>query len=218
MKQAIKAAAAAALVPDGAVVMIGGFMGVGTPHRLIDALVEADRRNLTIIANDTAKPGFGIGKLISAGAVSRVVTSHIGLNPDTQKGMIDGKIKVDLVPQGTLIERIRAAGFGLGGVLTKTGLGTLAAEGQRTIEIDGEEWLLALPLKAGFALIHADQADHMGNLTYQLTATNFNPILAMAADIVICESREILPVGMLPPDAIKTPGILVDYLIERPRP
>jgi acetate CoA/acetoacetate CoA-transferase alpha subunit len=218
MKEAIKAAAAAALVSDGAVVMIGGFMGVGTPHRLIDALVEAGRRNLTIIANDTAKPGFGIGKLISAGAVSHVITSHIGLNPDTQKGMIDGKIKVDLVPQGTLIERIRAGGFGLGGVLTKTGLGTLAAEGQRTIEIDGEEWLLAPPLRAGFALVHADQADYMGNLTYQLTATNFNPILAMAADVVICEPREILPVGTLPPDAIKTPGILVDYLIGRPRP
>jgi acetate CoA/acetoacetate CoA-transferase alpha subunit len=218
MKEAIKAAAAAALVSDGAVVMIGGFMGVGTPHRLIDALVEAGRRNLTIIANDTAKPGFGIGKLISTGAVSHVITSHIGLNPDTQKGMIDGKIKVDLVPQGTLIERIRAGGFGLGGVLTKTGLGTLAAEGQRTIEIDGEEWLLAPPLRAGFALVHADQADYMGNLTYQLTATNFNPILAMAADVVICEPREILPVGTLPPDAIKTPGILVDYLIGRPRP
>jgi acetate CoA/acetoacetate CoA-transferase alpha subunit len=218
MKQAIKTAAAAALVNDGAVVMIGGFMGVGSPHRLIDALVEAGRRNLTIIANDTARPGLGIGKLISKGAVSHVVTSHIGLNPDTQKAMISGKIKVDLVPQGTLIERIRSAGFGLGGVLTKTGLGTLAAEGQRTIEIDGEEWLLATPLKADFALIHADQADHLGNLTYQLTATNFNPILAMAADVVICEAREILPVGAIPPDSIKTPGILVDYLIERPRP
>ncbi len=198
MKQAIKTAAAAALVPDGAVVMIGGFMGVGSPHRLIDALIEAGRRNLTVIANDTARPGFGIGKLISEGAVSHVVTSHIGLNPDTQKAMMSGKIKVDLVPQGTLIERIRAAGFGLGGVLTKTGLGTLAAEGQRTIAIDGEEWLLATPLKAGFALIHADQADYMGNLTYQLTATNFNPILAMAADVVICEAREFFPSEQFP--------------------
>jgi acetate CoA/acetoacetate CoA-transferase alpha subunit len=129
--------------------------------------------------------------------------------------MISGEIKVELVPQGTLAERIRAGGFGLGGVLTKTGLGTLASEGQRIIEIDGQQWLFASPLRADFALIHADRADHGGSLTYQLTATNFNPVMALAADTVICEPREIVPVGVIPPDAVTTPGVLVDLLIER---
>jgi len=215
MKQALSPAAAAALIPDGAVLMIGGFMGVGTPTRIIDALVAAGRRDLTVIANDTARPNIGIGKLVAAGLLSRVITSHIGLNPQTQKGMIEGTIQVELVPQGTLAERIRAAGFGLGGVLTKTGLGTRAAEGQRIIEIDGVEWLYAPPLRADFALIHADRADYNRNLAYQLTATNFNPVMAMAADTVICEPREILPVGMIPPDAVTTPGVIVDHLIER---
>ena len=215
MKKAITPAAAAALIPDGAVVMIGGFMGVGSPHRLIDALAAAGRRNLTVICNDTARPGVGVGKLVSAKAVARLITSHIGLNPETQKGMLAGDIAVELVPQGTLAERIRAGGFGLGGVLTKTGLGTLAATGQRVIEIGGEEWLYAPPLRADFALLQADQADYMGNLACQLTATNFNPAMAMAGDVVICEPREILPVGMITPDAVRIPGVLVHHLIER---
>ena len=215
MKRAISPAAAAALIPDGATVMIGGFMGRGSPHRLIDAMVAADKRNLTVIANDTAYPGVAIGKLISGGCVSRVIASHIGTNPQTQKAMLAGEIEVELVPQGTLAERIRAAGFGLGGVLTKTGLGTLVEEGQRVIDIDGEPWLYAPPLSADFALIAAERADYNGNLQYQLTATNFNPVMAMAGAMVICEPREILPVGTIPPDDVRTPGILVDHLIER---
>lgn len=215
MKPHLTPHAAAELVPDGASLLIGGFMGVGSPHRLLTALAAAGRRDLTIIANDTAHPGFGIGHLITAKCVSRVITSHIGLNPETQAAMIAGDIAVELVPQGTLIERIRAGGYGLGGVLTRTGLGTSAAEGARTIDIDGVEWLLALPITADFALIGADAADYMGNLTYQLTATNFNPIIALAARTVIAEPREILPIGMLAADVIKTPGPLVDYLIER---
>jgi acetate CoA/acetoacetate CoA-transferase alpha subunit len=215
MKRAISPAAAAALIPDGAVLMIGGFMGVGSPHRLIDALVAANKRNLTVIANDTAMPGVAIGKLITAGCVARVIASHIGLNPETQKRMMAGEIDVELVPQGTLAERIRAAGFGLGGVLTKTGLGTIAAEGKRVIDIDGDSWLYAPPLAADFALVAAERADYNGNLSYQLTATNFNPVMAMAGAIVICEPREILPVGAVPPDSVNTPGVLVDHLIER---
>jgi acetate CoA/acetoacetate CoA-transferase alpha subunit len=215
MKRAISATAAAALIPDGAVVMIGGFMGVGSPHRLIDAIVAADKRNLTVIANDTGLPGVGIGKLITARCISRVVASHIGLNPETQKRMLAGEIDVELVPQGTLAERIRAAGFGLGGVLTKTGLGTIAAEGMRVIDIDGEQWLYAPPLPAEFALVAAERADYNGNLLYQLTARNFNPVMAMAGAIVICEPREIIPVGTIPPDSVDTPGVLVDHLIER---
>lgn len=215
MKQAISAKAGADLIPDGAVLMIGGFMGVGSPHRLIDALLDAGRRGLTVIANDAARPGLGIGKLLSAGALTRIVASHIGLNPEAQKGMMTGDLQVDLVPQGTLAERIRAAGFGLGGVLTRTGLGTLAEDAQTIIEIGGERFLYAPPLKADFALIACHRADYLGNSCYQLTATNFNPVMAMAGDVVICEPREIVPVGMIPPDVVATPGALVDHLIER---
>ncbi|MFC0219152.1 acetate CoA/acetoacetate CoA-transferase alpha subunit [Pseudochelatococcus lubricantis] len=215
MKEAITPQAAAELIPDGAVLAIGGFMGVGTPHRIVDALVEAGRKNFTVIGNDAGRPDFGIGRLVHAHAVSKLIVSHIGLNPEAQKQMIDGEMVIDLAPQGTLAEQLRAAGYGLGGVLTKTALGTIEAEGKRVIEIDGEEWLYEPPLRADFALIHSDQADYVGNLTYQLTATNFNPIMAMAADTVICEPREIVPVGVIPPDAVRTPGVLVNYLIKR---
>ena len=215
MKQGLTPAEVAALIPDGASVMIGGFMGVGSPLRIIEALVEAGRRDLTVIANDTAMPNFAIGRLIRAGAVRKAIVSHIGLNPETQKGMIDGAIEVELTPQGTLAEQIRAGGFGLGGVLTKTGLGTIAAEGKRIVEIDGEAWLYAPPLKADFALIHAARADYSGNLSYELTATNFNPVMATAARTVICEPREIVPVGVIPPDHVTTPGVLVHYLVRR---
>jgi acetate CoA/acetoacetate CoA-transferase alpha subunit len=215
MKKGITPQEAAAMISDGAVIMIGGFMGVGSPHRIIDAIVERGVRNLTIIANDTARPNYGIGKLIRAGAVSRGIFSHIGLNPETQKGVIDGTIDVQLTPQGTLAEQIRAGGFGLGGVLTKTALGTIAAEGKKVIDIDGEQWLYAPPLRADFALVFADRADYNGNLSYQLTATNFNPVMATAADTVICEPREILPVGAVPPDSVNTPGVLVNYIIRR---
>ena len=215
MKKGVTAIEAAEMIPDGAVLMIGGFMGVGSPHRIIEALVELGRENLTIIANDTAKPNYGIGRLIRTGAVAKAIVSHIGLNPETQKGMIDGSIQVELVPQGTLAERIRAGGFGLGGVLTKTGLGTIAADGQKVIDIDGEQWLYAPPLRADFALIHADRADYSGNLAYQLTATNFNPVMAMAGETVMVEPREISPVGVIPPDNVSTSGILVDYIILR---
>ena len=215
MKQAVKLEDAIALIPDGASLMIGGFMGVGAPHRLIDGLVAAGRKGLTIIGNDTCRPGEGVGKLISARAVAKVITSHIGLNPETQEQMLAGDIEVDLVPQGTLVERIRAGGSGLGGVLTKTGLGTPVEKGKRVIEIDGEAWLLEVPLRADVALIHAKHADYVGNLDYSLTAHNFNPVMAMAADTVIVQAEEIVPVGMISPDHVKTPGILVDHLLER---
>jgi acetate CoA/acetoacetate CoA-transferase alpha subunit len=217
MFKAITAADAAALVPDGASVMIGGFMGAGTPERVIDALVARGARGLTVIANDTAFPGIGIGKLIDAGCVTRVVASHIGTNPVTQKKMIASEITVELVPQGTLIERIRAAGSGLGGVLTPTGLGTVVEDEKPVIDVDGEKFLLEKPLRADFALLHAHEADYNGNLTYRLTAANFNPIIAFAAKVVIVEPHQIVPVGVIPPDAVRTPGVLVDHLVERPR-
>lgn len=215
MKTAIRADAAAAMIPDGATVLVGGFMAVGSPHRLIDALVRRGARELTLIANDTAMPGKGIGKLISAGAVRRLVTSHIGLNPETQAKMISGEIEVELVPQGTLVERIRAGGVGLGGVLTATGLGTPVEDGKRVIEVNGGRFLLETPLRGDFALIAARQADYLGNLQYSLTAHNFNPIMALAADTVIAEPDLIVPVGVIPPDFVKTPGVLVDHLLER---
>ncbi|MEO1747147.1 MAG: 3-oxoacid CoA-transferase subunit A [Pseudomonadota bacterium] len=215
MKRAIKVYEAAEMIPDGATCLIGGFMGVGTPDRLIDALVEKGVRDLTVIANDTAMPGTGIGKLISAGCIAKVVASHIGLNPETQKKMIDGEIDCTLVPQGTLVERIRAAGVGLGGVLTATGLGTPVEEGKQIVEVGGKPYLLEEPIHADFALIAASQADYVGNLEYSLTAHNFNPIMAMAATTVIAEPESIVPVGVIPPDHVKTPGVLVDHLLER---
>ncbi len=215
MKVAINAEAAAALIPDGAVCLIGGFMGVGSPHRLIDALVRRGVKGLTVVANDTAMPGRGIGKLISASAVAKVIASHIGLNPETQAKMLAGEIEVELVPQGTLIERIRAGGVGLGGVLTATGLGTLVEKGKQVIEVDGKPFLLEKPIRGDFALIGCKQADYYGNLEYSLTAHNFNPIIALAGDVVIAEPQTIVPVGVIPPDSVKTPGVLVTHLLER---
>lgn len=215
MKHALRVEDAAELVPDGAVVLIGGFMGVGAPHRMIDALVARGARGLTIVTNDTAKPGLGIGKLISANAVARVITSHIGLNPETQQKMIAGEIAVELVPQGTLVERIRAGGMGLGGVLTATGIGTEVEDGKEVIEVDGRRYLLERPIRGAVALIAARQADYNGNLEYSLTAHNFNPVMAMAADVVIAEAEHIVPVGVIPPDAVKTPGVLIDHLLGR---
>jgi acetate CoA/acetoacetate CoA-transferase alpha subunit len=200
-------------IPEGASLMVGGFMGVGTPEPIVDELVRQRRGGLTVIANDTAMPGTGIGKLISAGLVRRVIASHIGLNPQTQRGMLEGSIEVELVPQGTLIERIRAGGFGLGGILTRTGVGTLAEEGKRRVEVDGVDYLLELPLRADFALVNARTADYLGNLAYALTARNFNPVIAMAADRVIVRAENIVPVGVIPPDAVMTPAPVVDVLI-----
>ncbi|MFZ4758227.1 MAG: 3-oxoacid CoA-transferase subunit A [Burkholderiaceae bacterium] len=201
------------MIPEGVSLMIGGFMGVGTPEPLIDELVRQRRGGLTVIANDTAIPGHGIAKLITAGLVRRVVASHIGLNPETQQRMIAGTLEVELVPQGTLIERIRAGGFGLGGILTPTGVGTLAEAGKRRIEVDGVPFLLELPIRADFALVNAKNADYHGNLSYALTARNFNPVIAMAADRVLVRAENIVPVGVIPPDEVMTPAPVVDYLI-----
>jgi acetate CoA/acetoacetate CoA-transferase alpha subunit len=206
---------AVALIPDGASLMVGGFMGVGSPDRIIDELVRQGRRELTVIANDSAIPGRGIGKLVSAKALRKLVASHIGLNPETQQQMIAGALQVELVPQGTLIERIRAGGHGLGGVLTPTGVGTVVEEGKRRIEVDGVPYLLETALKADFALVQAFMADYLGNLVYALTARNFNPVIAMAGGTVIAEVEQIVPVGMIPPDHVVTPAVLVDYLVGR---
>ena len=204
-----------AKIPDASSLMIGGFMGVGTPERLIDELVRQGKRDLTVIANDTAMVGRGIGKLITAQLVRKVIASHIGLNPETQQKMLSGEMEVELVPQGTLIERIRAAGYGLGGILTPTGIGTIVEQGKRKLEVDGREYLLETPLAADFALVEAFLADYLGNLTYALTARNFNPVIAMAAKTVIVDAEHIVPVGSISPDHVMTPAPLVDYLVAR---
>jgi acetate CoA/acetoacetate CoA-transferase alpha subunit len=204
-------------IPNGATLMVGGFMAVGSPRRLIEELVRQGKKDLTLIVNDTARPGVGVGKLITARLVRRLVTSHIGTNPETQRQMLDGAIDVELVPQGTLAERIRAGGHGLGGVLTPTGIGTTVQNGKRTIEIDGKAFLLELPLRAQFALLNARRADHLGNLVYSLTARNFNPLMAMAADTVLAEAQEVVPVGVIAPDDVMTPAVLVDHLVARER-
>ena len=204
---------AIAMIPDGASLMIGGFMGVGTPERVMDEIIRQGRRDLTVIANDTAKPGVGIGKLVGAKLLRKAIVSHIGLNPETQKQMMAESLEVELVPQGTLIERIRAGGFGLGGILTPTGVGTVVEEGKRRIDVDGKSYLLETALRANFALVHAFLADYLGNLSYALTARNFNPVIAMAADTVIVTAEHIVPVGVIAPDHVVTPAPLVDYLI-----
>ena len=209
----ISLAKAVELIPNGASLMIGGFMGVGTPERVIDELVRQGKHDLTVIANDTAMPGVGIGKLVASGLLRKACVSHIGLNPETQKQMIAGKLEVELVPQGTLIERIRCGAFGLGAVLTPTGVGTVVEQGKRKLEVEGSEYLLETALRADFALVQAFLADYLGNLAYALTARNFNPIIAMAADTVIVMPEFIVPVGVVAPDHVMTPAPIVDYLV-----
>ena len=209
----LSAEEAVAMIPNGATVMVGGFMGVGTPERLLDELVRQRKSELTIIANDAAVPGRGLGKLFDASLVASLIASHIGLNPEVQKQMMEKKIAVHLVPQGTLVERIRAGGSGLGGVLTPTGAGTIVEDGKQHIQIDGRHYLLETALRSQFALIHAFLADYLGNLSYALTARNFNPVMAMAADTVIVTAEHIVPVGVIAPDHVTTPAPLVDYLI-----
>jgi len=211
--QTISVEDAVAKIPDGASLLIGGFMAVGTPERLIDEIVRQGKRDLTVIANDTAAPGSGIGKLISARLVRKVVASHIGLNPETQQQMMAGDLQVDLVPQGTLIEQIRGGGFGLGGVLTPTGVGTEVENGKQQVRVNGRTYLVEVALRADFALVHAFLADYLGNLTYVLTARNYNPVVAMAGDIVIATAEHIVPVGVIAPDHVITPAPVVDYLV-----
>ena len=199
------------MIKDGQTVMIGGFLAVGSANRIIEAMVKAGKKDLTIICNDTAYPEIGSGLLLASGCVKKCIVSHIGTNPITEQKMKAGEIEVELVPQGTLAERIRIGGAGIGGFLTTTGLGTLAEEGKRKIEVEGKEYLLELPLRADVALIGASVADKYGNLIYRGTSQNFNPMMATAADLVIAEAKE--SVENLAPEAIKTPYLFVDYIV-----
>ncbi len=200
-------------IKNGDTLMIGGFLGVGTPERIIDQILKSDLNGFTVIGNDTATEERGIGKLVKARKCKKVIVSHIGTNPETQRQMINNELEVELVPQGTLAERVRAGGVGLGGILTPTGVGTLVENGKQKIEIDGKVYLLEKPLRANIALIKAKKADYYGNLVYNFTAENFNPLMALAADIVIAEAEEIVPVGSIAPNEVKTPGVLIDYIV-----
>ncbi len=214
MSKFISAAEAAAYVKDGATVMIGGFLAVGSPLKIIDALAASGVKNLTLICNDTAYPEKGIGKLIANKQVKKIFVSHIGTNALTMDQMNQGELEVEFCPQGTLAERVRADGAGLGGVLTPTGLGTVVAEGKQVINVDGKDYLLEKPLHADVALIGASVGDEEGNLIYRGTSQNFNPMMATAADLVIAEVADVKPVGSLAPENIKTPSILVDYIVK----
>ena len=204
---------AAGFFRDGMTIMVGGFMGVGTPPRLVEALLETGVRDLTLIANDTAFVDTGIGPLIVNGRVSKVIASHIGTNPETGRRMIAGEMDVQLVPQGTLIEQIRCGGAGLGGFLTPTGVGTIVEDGKQTMTHEGKTWLLERPLRADLALIRAHRADMLGNLTYQLSARNFNPLIALAADMTLVEPDKMVETGELQPDQIVTPGAVIDHIV-----
>jgi acetate CoA/acetoacetate CoA-transferase alpha subunit len=214
MARIITPAAAIDLIKDGMTVMIGGFLAVGTPEKLVDTLVAKGTKNLTVIGNDTGTPEKGIGKLVVNRQLKKVIVSHIGTNPETGRQMHAGEIEVELAPQGTLAERIRAAGAGLGGVLTPTGLGTVVAEGKQVLTIDGTEHLLEKPLKADVALLKAHTADKAGNLVFRRSARNFNPVMGTAATVVIVEATNIVETGAIDPDAVMLPGIFVQYLVQ----
>lgn len=201
------------LFRDGMTIMVGGFMGIGTPPRLVNALLDSGVGDLTLIANDTAFVDTGIGPLIVNGRVKKVIASHIGTNPETGRRMINGEMEVQLVPQGTLTEQIRCGGAGLGGVLTPTGVGTIVEEGKQRLTLDGTDYLLERPLRADLALIRAYQADPLGNLTYRLSARNFNPLIALAADITLAEPDALVRVGDIDPDQVVTPGALIDHIL-----
>lgn len=214
MSKVISIKEAISLIKDGDSIMIGGFMVNGTPETLVDALVEANTKDLTLICNDSGYADRGAGKLVSNKQFKKVIASHIGLNKETGRQMAAGETEVDLVPQGTLAERIRAAGFGLGGVLTPTGLGTLVEEGKEKVTVDGKEYLLEKPLAADVALLYAAKVDKAGNMVYKGAQNNFNNVMASAAKITIVEAGELVEVGELNPNEVVTPGIFVNYIVE----
>ncbi len=214
MNKLISMEEAVNLVRDGDTVMVGGFLGVGTPERLIDALIEKGVKDLTLICNDTAFVDRGVGKMVVAKMFKKIMTSHIGTNKETGRQMLEGETEVELIPQGTLVEQIRAGGYGLGGVLTKTGLGTEVEKGKLTINIDGQNYLLEKPIRANVALLFAEKADEKGNLTFHGATRNFNTYMGAAADISIVEAQEIVKVGEINPDDVVVPGIFVTHIID----
>jgi len=214
MNKIISVEEAVAMIKDGDTVMVGGFLGVGTPEKLIDALVARGTRNLTLICNDTAFIDRGVGKMVVAKLFKKIIASHIGTNKETGRQMLEGETEVELVPQGTLIERVRAGGFGLGGVLTQTGLGTEVAKGKQVVQIDGQDYLLEKPLRADVALLFAHEVDTKGNMSFHGSTRNFNVYMGAAATISIVEAKEIIRNGYMDPDQVVVPGIFVKYIVD----
>ncbi|WP_245596218.1 CoA transferase subunit A [Paenibacillus taiwanensis] len=194
--------------------MYGGFGGVGTPPTIVKGILEKGIRDLILIGNDTGFPDIGIGKLVTAGRAKKVIASHIGSNPNAGFMMTAGTLEVEFYPQGTLAEKIRAGGVGLGGILVDVGLGTIVAEGKRQYTLAGASYIVEPALTADIAIVHAKRADHLGNLVYDKSGRNFNPLVAMAGIFTIAEADEIVAPGELDPELIVTPGIFVDMVIQ----
>jgi acetate CoA/acetoacetate CoA-transferase alpha subunit len=213
MSKLISVEDAVANISDGMSIMAGGFMGCGNAHNLVQAIIDAGLKDLTMISNDASMPGYGIAKLVEQRRVRKLITSHVGLNPQVAVQMNAGELEVELVPQGTLVERIRSGGAGLGGVLTPTGIGTLVADGKPVITVDGREYLLEKPLRADVALISGYRVDKNGNIWYRGDARNFNPVMATAADVVIVEADHLVELGDIPAEDVVTPGVFVDYIV-----
>ena len=213
MIKVLTPAEAAAMVPNGASVMFGGFMGCGTAHAIVDAMMALGTNELTAICNDAGFPDYGIGKLVVAKRFKKFIGTHVGLNPFVAEQMNAKTLEVELIPQGTLAERIRSGGAGLGGFLTPTGVGTPVEEGKQKMTFNGKTYLLEMPLLADVAILQADKADEAGNLIYRGSTRNFNPLMASAAKLVIAEVKEIVPIGSIDPDQVHTPAIFVDYLV-----
>jgi acetate CoA/acetoacetate CoA-transferase alpha subunit len=201
-------------IKDGDILMVGGFLANGTPERLIDALVESGVKDLTLICNDTGFVDKGVGKMVVTKQFKKIIASHVGTNKETGRQMNAGETEVVLVPQGTLAEQVRAGGYGLGGVLTKTGIGTLVEEGKQKVIVDGEEYLLEKPLKADVAILYGTKVDKNGNIAYKGSTLNFNNIMAAAAEITIVEAEEIVELGEMDPNSVSTPGVFVNYIVE----
>ena len=201
-------------IKDGMTIHIGGFLACGTPENIVTALIEKGVKDLTIVCNDSGFVDRGVGRLIVNNQVKKVIASHIGTNPETGRRMQSGEMEVELVPQGTLAERVRAAGYGLGGILTPTGLGTIVQEGKQIVNVDGRDYLLEKPIKADVALIFGTKVDELGNVICEKTTKNFNPLMATAADLVIVEALEIVPAGSLSPEHLDISRIFVDYIVE----
>ena len=214
MSKFISIEEAVSKVKDGMTIMVGGFLANGTPNKIVDALAKSGVKNLTLICNDTAYPDKGVGQLIANKQVKKLFVSHIGTNPHTSEQMNSGELEIEFCPQGSLAERVRAGGCGLGGILTQTGMGTIVAEGKKIVNVDGKDYLLEKPLRADIALVGASLGDKAGNLVYRGTSQNFNPLMASAADLVIAEINELVEVGEIAAENVKTPSIMVDFIIE----
>lgn len=214
MNKLISVKEAVSKIKDGSVLLFGGFLGCGSPHRIIDELIASGVKDLTIVCNDTAYVDMGVGRLVVSGQLKKAIVSHVGTNKETGRQMSEGILDVELVPQGTLAERVRAGGAGLGGVLTPIGLGTPVEEGKQKVVVDGKEFLLEKPIKGDFALLFGSKVDKKGNIYYNAATRNFNPLMAMAAECVIVEAEELVEVGEIAPEVVVTPHVFVDYIVQ----